>query len=108
MELNNKTILLDQEGFLKDISDWQPEVAEQLARNEEITLTDAHWEIIWLLRKFYERFQMSPAMRPLVKFVAHELGESKGRSVYLMQLFPGSPAKLASKIAGLPKPDNCF
>ena len=28
--------------------------------------------------------------------------------IYLMSLFPGSPAKLGSKIAGLPKPENCL
>jgi tRNA 2-thiouridine synthesizing protein E len=47
-------------------------------------------------------------MRILVKHVRSQLGEEKGNSIYLMQLFPGSPAKLASKLAGLPKPDNCL
>ncbi len=47
-------------------------------------------------------------MRPLVKYCALKLGPDKGRSIYLMSLFPGSPAKLGSKIAGLPKPDNCL
>ena len=48
------------------------------------------------------------AMRPLVKYCAARLGADKGRSIYLISLFPGSPAKLGSKIAGLPKPDNCL
>ena len=61
-----------------------------------------------LLREFYRRFEASPANRALVKFARQELGPDKGRSVYLMSLFPGSPAKLGSKIAGLPKPDNCL
>jgi len=43
-----------------------------------------------------------------VKFCRLKLGADKGRSIYLMSLFPGSPAKLGSKIAGLPKPDNCL
>jgi len=47
-------------------------------------------------------------MRPLVKFVGQELGKDKGNSMYLLTLFPGSPAKLGSKIAGLPKPENCL
>ncbi|MDP4652293.1 MAG: TusE/DsrC/DsvC family sulfur relay protein, partial [Haliea sp.] len=46
--------------------------------------------------------------RPLVKWVKLHLGADCGRSVYLLSLFPGSPAKIASKIAGLPKPDNCL
>lgn len=98
----------DKEGFLKDLSDWTPAVAEQIADREGIALSDAHWEVIELLREFYRRFEASPANRALVKFAAQELGPEKGRSIYLMSLFPGSPAKLGSKIAGLPKPDNCL
>ena len=47
-------------------------------------------------------------MRPLVKYIGQELGKDKGSSLYLLSLFPGSPARLASKLAGLPKPDNCL
>tara|TARA_R110002110_G_scaffold405550_1_gene624773 strand:+ start:34363 stop:34680 length:318 start_codon:yes stop_codon:yes gene_type:complete len=98
----------DPEGFLRDLGDWTPEVAQQIAENENIRLTPAHWEILELLRAYYQRFDSSPAMRPLVKWVAQQLGPDKGKSLYLLSLFPGSPAKLGSKIAGLPKPDNCL
>lgn len=98
----------DPEGFLRDLRDWTPEVAEQIAALENIRLTAAHWEILALLRAYYQRFDSSPAMRPLVKWVAQHLGPDKGKSIYLLSLFPGSPAKLGSKIAGLPKPDNCL
>lgn len=100
--------MYDKEGFLRDLSAWTPAVAEEIAAREGIELTAAHWEIIGLLREFYRRFEASPANRALVKFTARELGPEKGRSIYLMSLFPGSPAKLGSKIAGLPKPDNCL
>lgn len=106
--VQDKRIALDEEGYLYDLTDWTPEVAQQLAEQEQLTLTDAHWEIIHLLREFYAQYQLSPAMRPLVKAVAARLGPDKGRSIYLMQLFPGSPAKLAARLAGLPKPDNCL
>ena len=98
----------DKEGFLRRLADWSPEVANQIASDENLELTDAHWEILWLLRDYYLEFDSSPAMRPLVKYCALKLGAEKGRSIYLMSLFPGSPAKLGSKIAGLPKPDNCL
>ena len=100
--------MYDKEGFLCKLDDWTPEIAQQIASGEGIELTDAHWEIIELLREFYRRFEASPANRALVKFTARELGPEKGRSIYLMSLFPGSPAKIGSKIAGLPKPDNCL
>jgi len=98
----------DKEGFLRRLQDWTPEVARQIAAAEQLELTEAHWEILSLLRDYYSEFDSSPAMRPLVKYCALKLGSDKGRSIYLMSLFPGSPAKLGSKIAGLPKPDNCL
>lgn len=98
----------DKEGFLKQLDQWNEEVAIQIAHQEGITLTEQHWEVIHLLRTFYNEFELSPAMRPLVNYVKQHLGEEKGKSIYLLKLFPGSPAKLASKIAGLPKPDNCL
>ena len=98
----------DRDGFLRDLADWSPAVAEQIAATEGIELSPAHWEILQLLRDYYQEFDASPAMRPLVKYCALKLGPDKGRSIYLLKLFPGSPAKLGSKIAGLPKPDNCL
>ncbi len=83
-------------------------MAAQIAGKEGIVLGDAHWEIIHLLREYYDEFDDSPAMRPLVKYCTLKLGPDKGKSIYLMSLFPGSPAKTGSKIAGLPKPDNCL
>ncbi len=98
----------DREGFLRELGDWTPAVAEQIAAAERISLSRAHWEILQLLRDYYARFDSAPSMRPLVKYVAQQLGPDKGNSLYLLGLFPGSPAKLGSKIAGLPKPDNCL
>ena len=100
--------LLDKEGYLLNLNDWDEEIAHHLAILEDITLTDNHWEIIYLLRDFYQEFQVSPAMRPLVKAISKKLGKDKGKSIYLMTLFPGSPAKLIAKLAGLPKPENCI
>ncbi|APE32194.1 sulfurtransferase TusE [Halomonas aestuarii] len=99
---------LDPEGYLVDMTEWSPEVAEALAREEGITLTEEHWEILGVLRDFYLRYEMAPAMRPLVKAVGKALGGDKGRSIHLMRLFPGSPAKVAARLAGLPKPTHCL
>ena len=100
--------LFDEEGYLLDLNHWNESLGEDIAEREGLTLTPQHWEIIHVLRRFYRQFEVSPAMRPLVKAVGKELGADKGKSIYLMQLFPGSPPKLAAKIAGLPKPANCL
>lgn len=98
----------NEDGFLLQVHDWNEDVALELARREGIVLGSEHWEILFLLRRYYEQFDSSPAMRALVKFTRLNLGEDKGKSIYLLKLFPGSPAKYGSKIAGLPKPANCL
>lgn len=108
LELPNCKIALDNEGYLKNLQDWNEEIAAELASREDIVLGPSHWEVLNLLRKFYQRHHLSPATRALINLLKRELGPEKGRSVYLMKLFRGSPAKTASKIAGLPKPDNCI
>ncbi|OPX54668.1 tRNA 2-thiouridine synthesizing protein E [Oceanospirillum multiglobuliferum] len=102
------TVATDDEGYLLNLDDWSEAVALQIAQSEQLGLTDAHWEVIHLLREFYQTFELSPAMRPLVKYLSQHLSPEKARSIYLMQLFGESPAKMASKIAGLPKPTNCL
>ncbi|QIB52349.1 TusE/DsrC/DsvC family sulfur relay protein [Pseudomonas sp. OIL-1] len=106
--VDGRSVALDKEGFLVDLGDWSEQVAVELAQAEGITLGDEHLEVIHALRRFYAEYQLSPAMRPLVKYIGQQLGPEKGTSLHLLRLFPGSPAKLASKIAGLPKPDNCL
>lgn len=106
--VDGKDIALDQDGYLLELDDWSPAVAEALAAREEIVLAAEHWEILDLLRRFYAEFQLSPATRPLIRYVAQQLGPEKGNSMHLNRLFHGTPAKLAAKLAGLPKPTNCI
>lgn len=106
--VGDRVIPLDKDGFLVNLDDWSEDVANKLAQAEGIELDAERLEVILALRNFYAQFQLPPAMRPLVKYIGQELGPEKGTSLYLLRLFPGSPAKLASKIAGLPKPDNCL
>ena len=106
--ISGRDISLDKDGYLINLNDWDKEVANALAMQENISLTFAHWEIINLLQEFYREFEISPAMRALVKYTEKKLGPEKGKSIYLLQLFPPSPAKIASKIAGLPRPTNCL
>lgn len=96
------------EGFLNSAEDWSDRVCEALAQEEGIALTDAHWEVVYLLRDYYFEYDSSPAMRALVKYLKLHLGPEKGRSIHLLKLFPESPARVASKLAGLPKPANCL
>jgi tRNA 2-thiouridine synthesizing protein E len=108
LKVDGQIIELDKEGFLLNMNEWNEAIATIIAQEDGINLSDAHWEIIYLTRDFYQTFQISPSMRALVKRTEQVLGAEKGKSIYLLQLFPTSPAKFVSKIAGLPKPANCI
>jgi TusE/DsrC/DsvC family sulfur relay protein len=105
--LDSRTYEHDEEGYLKNLSDWNKELAELIAKEENIELTPEHWEVINFLREYYEEYQVAPAIRVLVKAMKKAFGPEKGDQKYLYQLFPYGPAKQACKIAGLPKPTGC-
>lgn len=108
LSLDGQQIPLDEDLCLVDLNDWSEAVATALAQEEGLELTAAHWEILHLVRRFYQEFDLSPANRALVRYTRQQLGEEKGNSLYLNQLFAGRPARIATRLAGLPKPANCF
>lgn len=101
-------LTLDNDGHLRDHLAWNTAAAEALAKDHDIELTQAHWQIIELARQFYLTTDVVPETRPLIKLTKDALGQECGNSIYLMQLFGGSPAKHVAKIAGLPRPTNCL
>ncbi|MCU0358493.1 MAG: TusE/DsrC/DsvC family sulfur relay protein [Cyclobacteriaceae bacterium] len=97
--LVNTAIEFTAEGYLKNMDQWTPELARELAAKEGITLTDKHFEVLnWLREKQKEGVQLS--MR---KVGASGIVDIK----QLYALFPGGPLKISSKLAGIPKPASC-
>ncbi|MBK1735477.1 sulfurtransferase TusE [Halorhodospira abdelmalekii] len=107
IELNGQTIPTDEEGYIQDLSQWSPELAEVMAQEDSQELTEQHWEVINFLREYYDEYQIAPAVRVLTKQIGKRLGPEKGNSKYLYELFPYGPAKQACRYAGLPKPTGC-
>ena len=101
------TLDTDPEGYLRRREDWSRELAEEMAANDDIVLTDAHWEVIGFLQDYYEQYEIAPAIRILTKQIGKRFGKEKGNSRYLYELFPRGPAKQACRYAGLPKPTGC-
>jgi tRNA 2-thiouridine synthesizing protein E len=93
---------VDDEGFFVHPEQWTDAMAPELARREGIDeLTDAHWQVIRFMRTEYLAKGTGPTVRVL--------GKTSGVSVKeLYQLFPKGPAKIAAKIAGIPKPRGCI
>jgi TusE/DsrC/DsvC family sulfur relay protein len=107
IEVNGATIETDEEGYLVNLADWNEDIANEIAKTESLEMTPNHWEVVNFLRSYYDEDQIAPAVRVLTKAIGKQLGEEKGNSKYLYELFPYGPAKQACKIAGLPKPTGC-
>jgi dissimilatory sulfite reductase related protein len=102
LELTGKSLETDADGHLKNQSDWNEEIAKEIAMLEGISvLTERHWVVINFMRKEFAEKGDSPSIRKLTK-------ESGVSTKELYELFPQGPAKKASKIAGLPKPNGCI
>ena len=106
---------VDEEGFLVNLKDWTREIAIEMGKadeidleNEETELYSERWEVLNLLRDYFEEYQITPAVRVLTKAVGKKLGKDKGNSKYLYTLFPYGPGKQGCKFAGLPKPTGCI
>jgi TusE/DsrC/DsvC family sulfur relay protein len=107
IEVNGKPYETDEEGYLVNLGEWNKDVADYIAKTENVNMSDQHWEVVNFLREYYDEYQIAPAVRVLTKAIGKKLGPEKGNSQYLYELFPYGPAKQACKIAGLPKPTGC-
>jgi len=96
------TVELNDEGFFVNPEQWNESMAADLASREGITqLTDAHWKVIRFMRSEYLEKGTGPTVRML--------GKTSGVSIKeLYELFPKGPAKIAARIAGIPKPRGCI
>jgi tRNA 2-thiouridine synthesizing protein E len=104
-EVNGNTIEADANGYLVNLDDWNEDVAKVIAEHEGVTeLTERHWAVINYLRDEYiNNAGNQPNMRNIVKAMKKILNDSKLDSKSLYELFPKSPDKEGSKIAGLPE-----
>ena len=54
LEVNGKTYETDEEGYLANINEWEPGLADAMAEADGTALGDNHWEVINFLREYYE------------------------------------------------------
>jgi tRNA 2-thiouridine synthesizing protein E len=96
------TVELNDEGFFVDPTQWTRDVAVELAKADGIDdLTAQHWTVLDFMRKEFFEKGTGPTVRVL--------GKTSGVSVKdLYLLFPKGPAKMAARIAGIPKPKGCI
>jgi tRNA 2-thiouridine synthesizing protein E len=93
---------LDEEDYLVEPGEWNEDLAEYLARQEDITLTDDHWDVIRFMREYYEEHQIAPDARYVIKHLSGRMG-SEARNA-LFRMFAYGYVKQACKIAGMKRP----
>lgn len=95
-----KNILVNEEGYLTNFDQWNKEVGEEIAKENNITLTPKHWEVINYIQDEFKKD--SPlSIRKIGKSGVVDIKE-------FYALFPVGPLKTATKIAGVPKPASCI
>ena len=98
-----KEIEITANGYLVDIADWSEGLATQMAAEEDLELTDKHWDLINFLRdQFINNGGKAPNTRALIKEMGSTWGEKIG-SKDLYTLFPKDPSKQGGRISGLPE-----
>lgn len=99
-DIAGTVVSVNEEGYLTDFSQWSREVGLALAKDEGIEMTDQHWAVIEFVQQSF-RNSDSLSIRSLGK-----RGPVSIKEFYA--LFPDGPLKIASKIAGIPKPSSCI
>jgi tRNA 2-thiouridine synthesizing protein E len=84
-----------------DPTAWTKALGEQLAAQQAVLLTDAHWAVIDFARKDYWEMKASPNIRRITQGTGMQTKD-------LYTLFPKAPARTVAKIAGIPKPAGCI
>ena len=94
-------VAFDPDGFMADPHAWTPEIAEAIAEREGLELTERHWVVINFARDEFTANGEAPTLRRITKTTDVDTKE-------IYALFPGGPAKMAAKVAGLGKPTGCI
>ncbi|MFH1217787.1 MAG: TusE/DsrC/DsvC family sulfur relay protein [Pseudomonadota bacterium] len=94
----NKKLSVDEKGFLKNLTDWNEDVARILAEREGVSdFSDERLEIVRFIRSYYENNHVFPILNYVCKSL-HLHREC------VVDNFDNP--MVAWKIAGLPEPSN--
>lgn len=103
-QVNGKTIEATATGYLVNQEDWDKTVGEEIAKQEGLTLTKDHWDVIEYLRdQYFNNAGELPNNRHILKAMQEVWPGRKIDNKTLFDLFPGNPSKQAGRIAGLPE-----
>jgi len=90
----------NEDGYLSDLNQWNKDIATEIAKEEEIEMTDKHWEVVTFIQSQFKN-EVPLTIRKVGKSGVVNIKE-------FYSLFPGGPLKKASRISGIPKPVSCI
>jgi tRNA 2-thiouridine synthesizing protein E len=100
--VNDVAVATDSEGYLLHLDDWSEDFAREQARDEQLELTNAHWQVIHFLREYFEAHRVQAQVRVMIRHFTKEWGPERGNNHALHELFPrGGPQKQGNRLAGL-------
>jgi tRNA 2-thiouridine synthesizing protein E len=102
IEIQGRTVEFGPKGFIREFNDWDPEVAKALAKREGLDLQDCHWKAINFIRDYFERFEIPPTPKVMIREVGDQLNAYRCTYRTLKELFPDGGCKQACRLAGLP------
>lgn len=91
---------VNEEGYLKNFDEWNEDIAKKIAQEENVDLSERHWDVIKFLQKAHQD-DVSLSIRKVGKSGVVDIKE-------FYKLFPNGPLKVSTKIAGIPKPASCI
>lgn len=74
IDVAGKAIEVDEEGYLVNLGEWNEDAAKVLSAQDNLELTESHWEVIHFLREYYDEYQIAPAVRVLTKAIGKKIG----------------------------------
>ena len=103
--VDGEELLMDGEGYLLDLDAWSEQFVHARAVQEELELTDEHWEVIYYIREFHDNHGVQAPVRDMLKHFKKVWGKEKANTRYLHEIFPkGGPQKQGNRLAGVRKP----
>ena len=109
LEIKDKSVETNEQGYLHNFNTWSEDVAYELARRDDIKLYIDHWELIWYFRDYYKINLTHPTMHMMVTTLGKKGGrhfhDQKTYEDHIYGLFPTDPIHELCKLAGLPMPE---
>jgi len=102
IEVEGIEIETDQEGYIQDLDAWSEAFAIASARQENIELTQEHWDVIYYIRNYHDEHSIQATVRDMLIHFKKAWGKERGNNRHLHDIFPnGGPQKQGNRFAGV-------